>query len=628
MALPAANVRDAASSWPKNPYPGLRPFETDEWQIFFGRESMVDDVIVRMAQQRLVFIHGASGSGKSSLVRAGVLPKLAFQHLRHGADWLTLTMRPSGGPLWNLAHELAKLEDRADDIRRIGQIIRLFNQRGATLSSVGATLKGVAGKRLCILVDQFEELFRFERETSREEAELFVSLITGVMAAEPDLHDDQSQPAVHQIKPDRTGADIHLIITMRSEFLGECARYDGLAEAFNRTQYLVPRMKRDALIRAIRRPAELYGGHVTAELADRLVADVRGREDELPLIQHGLMLMWHTVKPDHPNEQATLGEDLLTPTGGLVALLSDHADGVMDEVVSSRNVSSADSEGQIAKRHLVIKDAKAAMYGLARRVTAGALHISKDQAIAPDGSAVIVERLFRALTDISADGRAIRRPQYFRDLVTLCGTSAEELRRVIDAFRAEGASFLSPYPPEPINDDTEIDIGHEALIRCWEKIADPQHGWLHREFEDGLVWRSLSIQSKAFQTDRSQMLSPATARQRATWLANRPPLWSERYGGGWAPIADLVQTSNRRGMRGDRIRRIFKLYGLCIVVVLLFAAGESYWKDRGVVTDTLEVLGTVGMSIVSLWVLVLMFQIAFDYYRQLSDWVRRTKLSR
>jgi hypothetical protein len=624
MALPAANVRDAASSWPKNPYPGLRPFETDEWQIFFGRESMVDDVVVRMAQQRLVFVHGASGSGKSSLVRAGVLPKLAFQHLRHGADWLTLTMRPSGGPLWNLAHEFAKLEGRAEDIRRIGQIIRLFNQRGATLSSVGAALKGVAGKRLCILVDQFEELFRFERETSREEAELFVSLITGVMAAEPDLHDGQSQPAVHQIKPDRTGADIHLIITMRSEFLGECARYDGLAEAFNRTQYLVPRMKREALIRAIRRPAELYGGHVTAELADRLVADVRGREDELPLIQHGLMLMWHTVKPDHPNEQVTLGEDLLTTTGGLVALLSDHADGVMDEVVSPRNVSPAESDPE---RHPIIRETKDAIAGFAYRVKAQALHLEKGSSPPRNQSALIVERLFRALTDINADGRAIRRPQYFRDLVTLCGTSEEELRRVIDAFRAEGASFLSPYPPEPINDDTEIDIGHEALIRCWDKIADPQHGWLHREFEDGLVWRSLSIQSKAFQTDRRQMLSPATARQRATWLANRPPLWSERYGGGWAPIADLIQTSNRRGMRGDRIRRIFKLYGLCIVVVLLFAAGESYWKERGVFTDIIEVLGTVGMSIVSLWVFLLMCQIAFDYYRQLSDWIRRTKLS-
>jgi hypothetical protein len=66
-----------STSRPKYPYPGLRPFEADEWSIFFGRERMVDEVIDRLAAHRLVLIHGSSGSGKSSLVRAGVLPKLA-----------------------------------------------------------------------------------------------------------------------------------------------------------------------------------------------------------------------------------------------------------------------------------------------------------------------------------------------------------------------------------------------------------------------------------------------------------------------------------------------------------------------------------------------------------------------
>jgi hypothetical protein len=94
---------------PARPYPGLRPFEQEEWTIFFGREQMIDEVIDRLAQNRLVLIHGASGSGKSSLVRAGVLPKLALQYRRHDAPWLTCAMRPSGGPLWNLAAEYARL---------------------------------------------------------------------------------------------------------------------------------------------------------------------------------------------------------------------------------------------------------------------------------------------------------------------------------------------------------------------------------------------------------------------------------------------------------------------------------------------------------------------------------------
>ena len=189
---------------------------------------MIDEVIDRLAQNRLVLIHGVSGSGKSSLVRAGVLPKLALQYQRHDAPWLTCAMRPSGGPLWNLASEFARLEENAGDVERIGDIAGQFNGRSATLSSVAASLKGVQGQSVCVLIDQFEELFRFEKEMGRDEAELFVDLIARVETA------DQSEASL--------GVDLHVIVTMRSEFLGECARFAGFAETINRTQYLVPRM--------------------------------------------------------------------------------------------------------------------------------------------------------------------------------------------------------------------------------------------------------------------------------------------------------------------------------------------------------------------------------------------------
>ncbi len=127
---------------PERPYPGLRPFEKDEWAIFFGRERMIDEVIGRLAESRLVLIHGVSGSGKSSLVKAGVLPKLALQYSRHGAPWLTCEMRPSGGPLWNLAATFAGLEKRESDLERVSAIAGQFNGRSASLASVAASLEG------------------------------------------------------------------------------------------------------------------------------------------------------------------------------------------------------------------------------------------------------------------------------------------------------------------------------------------------------------------------------------------------------------------------------------------------------------------------------------------------------
>jgi hypothetical protein len=220
---------------PKHPYPGLRPFEVNEWSIFLGREQMIDDVIERLTAHRLVLIHGSSGSGKSSLVRAGVLPKLAQQHLRAGTPWRTCGIRPSGGPLWNLANELARLEGGAGDMQRIDAFMRAFNRRDATLSSVVGSLTDLKTQRLCILVDEFEELFRFEKETSREEAELFVDLL---------VRSDADKASEIGGKGDAQSLDkgsVHVIVTMRSEFLGECARFTGLAEAINRTQYLVPR---------------------------------------------------------------------------------------------------------------------------------------------------------------------------------------------------------------------------------------------------------------------------------------------------------------------------------------------------------------------------------------------------
>jgi energy-coupling factor transporter ATP-binding protein EcfA2 len=533
---------------PKSPYPGLRPFEPEEWSIFFGRETMVDDVIERLAARRVVLIHGASGSGKSSLVKAGVMPRLARQHLRHGIKWVTSAMRPSGGPLWNLAHDFARLEGRAKDRDRVVDIIRLFNRQGATLSSVVNSLEVSQDVHLFILVDQFEELFRFERETSREEAELFIELLVGEISNDRNDDPNRAQP----VREPR----VQLAITMRSEFLGECARFNGFAEAINRTQYLVPRLRYEALLRAIQRPAELYGGEVTLELAESLIADVRGREDELPLIQHGLMLLWNAAMNAAPNEPVRLDVEKFRHGGGLTRLLSDHADRVMTAVSPSEDSTHA------------------------------------------------VERLFRSLTDISSDGRAIRRPQPFAALVNICeSSSAAALSGIIDAFRADGVSLLTPYFPAEIGDKTVIDISHEALIRCWDRIANGQKGWLRLEFQDGLIWRSLLNDAEEFETDRKHILSPAATTQRIRWFGERNPAWSERYGGGWELVAKLLLTSRRMAVRSTRLRRLF------ITPITFFIIMMSLDWDR----NALLLLG----SIASIYVFLLAVLLIVDFSQQL-----------
>jgi tetratricopeptide (TPR) repeat protein len=487
---PALNAATpVAVTRPLRPYPGLRPFEQEEWSIFFGREKMIDEVIDRLAQSRLVLIHGVSGSGKSSLVRAGVLPKLALQYQRHDAPWLTCAMRPSGGPLWNLAAEFARLEGRAGEAERIGEIAGRFDARSATLASVAASLdEGVRGKSVCVLVDQFEELFRFEKEIGRDEAELFVNLMTRA--------ETSGQGA------DTPGVDLHVIVTMRSEFLGECARFAGFAETINRTQYLVPRMDDAGLMRAVVGPAETYGAVFDPALAERLIASVRGREDELPLLQHGLALMWDdALRQAGANGTMRMEGTIVDKAGGLAKLLSQHADQVMAS-------AAPDERG---KR--------------------------------------IVEAVFRALTEVNAEGAAIRRPCGFDNLCAVAGGSPDEVRPIVDAFRAPGVSFLTPYAPEPIDAKTPIDVSHEALIRCWREIGPGANGWLLKEFRDGVAWRTLLLQAENFAEDNTFLLSEAASETRASWLAERNEAWSQRYGGGWPKVVALIEASREHWRR-------------------------------------------------------------------------------
>ena len=219
---------------PSAPYPGLRPFEKREWPVFFGREKMIDEVINQLIQKHLVVVHGDSGCGKSSLIRAGVLAQLKQEHARSGVGWRTCTMLPRDAPLWGLAKALAKLDGREDDTEHVREIRRRLNLGADAPAALAKMLRQGEDDRICILVDQFEELFAFAKRHGSDEARLFVDVLVSLQRNSP--------------------PGLYAILTMRSEFLGVCARYRGLAEAVNKTQYLLSRMERPALLRAIRDP--------------------------------------------------------------------------------------------------------------------------------------------------------------------------------------------------------------------------------------------------------------------------------------------------------------------------------------------------------------------------------------
>ena len=488
---------------PKRPYPGLRPFMADEWEIFFGREIMTEAVIQRLLRNGLVLVHGSSGSGKSSLVYAGVLPQLERRLRRRNLTMKTGTIRPGRSPLRSLAVELAKLcaspneKPEVDEMHRA--LVRGRNARG----EIEARIREASRNEVCIFIDQFEELFRFAHEGDPEEARIFADVVVGLAGLKEFDPASELAPGSSADEIQRPPGGIYAVLTMRSEFLGACTRFPGLAETVNRTQYLLPNMARPDLLRAIREPATLYGASVDWELAERLAQDAAGETDALPLIQHALMRLWEQKSGNRLRladyETATsLPEGCENQVGGtgIARIVAAHAEQVL---TSSLGPTVNDSEH-------------------------------------------VVEYLFRALTDIDPEGRAIRRPQPFDRLCRVTGVSIDILEPILNAFRSDGVSFVTPYENgsgAKLAMGDMIDVSHEALIRCWPRVAeraiDPTtgrpRGWLHLEFQDGLIWRSLAVQAQAFLTDEHACLDPATTEQRWPWFQKirERPAWALRY---------------------------------------------------------------------------------------------------
>lgn len=522
---PDADAVSFAVALPPRPYPGLRPFESAEWPIFFGREKMVDAVVARLVRDRLVVVHGDSGSGKSSLVRAGVLPRLHHEQTDGGVRWRTCEARPRGGPLRNLAGALAALDGRADDAEWLLALRRALNQGRRAPAALAELLLRDADDHLCILIDQFEELFEIARGPAPAEAQLLADALV-TMADDPPR-------------------GLYAAVTMRSEFLGACAGLQGMAEAVDRRQYLLPPMATADLLRAIREPAGLYGGQVDAALAERLAADAAG-PDGLPLVQHALMLLHRERARGNGPWTLTLADH---PADGLKAMLSRHADAVARQV-------------------------KAAHPGAPR----------------------LVDDLFRALTTFTAEGHALRRPQTLGSLVAVTGCARDAVAAAVDAFRADGVSFLTPRGDRPLHDDDVIDVGHEALIRSWSALADPRDGGLVTEFRNGLVWRSLLVQAESWERNPANVLSEATTEERSRWLKRRNPAWAERYGGGWARVEALIAASqtasqarrdeSERVLAGElagrlREQRLHRMLAVALVVMSVFVAlGYTAWHSN------------------------------------------------
>jgi len=249
------------------PFPGLRPYDEADASWFFGRSAEINDLLKRLRRLHFVAIVGASGSGKSSLIRAGVLPQIRDGYL--DAEWQIATFRPGEQPMRNLAEALGPEFGSTPE-----ETLDLLRKGPSGLVRTVARVQGNGG-RLLLVVDQFEELFQFAQRTgdrAQEEIKEFLKLLLTAASS-----DDVA---------------VYVVVTMRLEWLNECVSYAGLAEAINEGIYLVPQMQRRQFGQAILGPLESAGGMLTSALLDRMLNDLDNKSDQLPVLQHALLRLW------------------------------------------------------------------------------------------------------------------------------------------------------------------------------------------------------------------------------------------------------------------------------------------------------------------------------------------------
>jgi hypothetical protein len=263
------------------PFPGLRPFTREEAPLFFGRDDEIEELLARLSARRLLAVIGTSGSGKSSLVRAGLIPVIERGPLGPaGSRWMIATVsRPGLDPLQGLASALARSFGRPDTWAV--EVEAVLAQSSAGLAEFGRVHLG-PDQRLLIVIDQFEELFRYRKQAGdggRIQSTAFVKLL---LAATGHL----------DLVPQGAEVPVHVALTMRSDYLGKCAQFRGLPEALNDAQYLVPRMSREQLRETIEGPLALANAEISEVLVERLLNDVGDDPDQLPVLQHVLLRIW------------------------------------------------------------------------------------------------------------------------------------------------------------------------------------------------------------------------------------------------------------------------------------------------------------------------------------------------
>ncbi|MCH8877853.1 MAG: hypothetical protein IIA89_13710, partial [Chloroflexi bacterium] len=297
-AVDSAEIAGTPTEAAQNPYKGLFAFAVEDAPFFFGRELFTNRLIEVVRRQPLIAVIGTSGSGKSSILRAGLVARML-----QDPDWQVVVFRPGSRPFRSLAAALGPvLEDAPSHGNEAGRLAKALYSGEETLSGLLASRPGRKETRILLVADQFEELYTLCLDPERQRK--FVDALLEPSQA------PQNRP------------NVVVALTLRADFLGQALNYRPFADALQGADLKLGPMTEKELERAIKLPARRQGVAFEPGLVDRILADLAQEPGRLPLLQFALTAMWE--QRDGPLLTHVGYRDI----GGVSGALAHHAEQV------------------------------------------------------------------------------------------------------------------------------------------------------------------------------------------------------------------------------------------------------------------------------------------------------------
>ncbi|MEM7118503.1 MAG: BTAD domain-containing putative transcriptional regulator [Chloroflexota bacterium] len=307
-------IRSATELELPNPYRGLQPFTAAHAPFFYGRERHIMRLKLLLQEQNFLVVIGPSGSGKSSLVAGGVLPRL--QAPTSDDRWVIAQSRPGKRPFHNLSTALKSLfpthqQERLAELslgkvsltELAEQLLQTLQQNETNNEAPVSPRERQHPSRLLLYIDQFEELFTLV--TRKKTADRFIDQLLEAQAS--------SLP-------------ITIMLTMRADFMAEALAYPKLAEITQQGLFLLGGMASDEMQQAITQPAQKLNITFEPGLVARLLHDVGQEPGQLPLLQFALTELW---------ERRNLGQlthAAYDAIGGLSGAMANYADSIYEKL--------------------------------------------------------------------------------------------------------------------------------------------------------------------------------------------------------------------------------------------------------------------------------------------------------